>query len=127
MSFKNMECSVPLSVTAEWVSHFADLTGDHNPIHSGEQAIVHGCLILSLVGTEVWKRFGDGTIAKGIQNLQLLRSVRPGEEFFIAIGSPTPISNSRFNEQVVEVEIFKMNEGRQKTIGIGEIVLIIPQ
>ncbi len=113
-------------VSAENVRRFSELTGDHNPIHEGDHAIVHGVLILGVISAAVWRMLGDGVIAKGIESLSLERPVHPDEDFNVFVGNPEPIPGSKYGEQRAKIRVYKMCNGREKVIAHGTIIVIVP-
>lgn len=114
-------------ITRQDINCYAELTGDFNSIHFGENAIVHGGLLIGKVSAEVWRRFGNGTKARGIDKLRFDRPIRPGEAFSIFIGDPVPLpGRERFGEQVCEVRVTKICDCHRKLVTSGEVVVILP-
>jgi len=116
----------PERVSPEEVARFANLTGDHNSIHFGPDAIVHGVLLFGKISAAFWRRFGDGTYAIEIARFRFHRPVSPGEDFLIFIGDPTTvISRERLGQQQCPVVVKKTDgRGREKLVASGEIIII---
>ncbi|MEK7534793.1 MAG: MaoC family dehydratase [Patescibacteria group bacterium] len=113
-------------ITREEVDRYAELTGDYNPIHFGENAIVHGGLLIGRISAMVWRTFGDGTRARGIDKLRFDRPIYPGEQFFISLGDPVPLQGrTRLGEQIVQVTVTKICKGQEKDVASGEIIVIL--
>ena len=65
-----------MKITGEMIKAFAELTGDHNPVHKGEGKIAHGALVVGLLSAEIWRDWGDGAI---IVN-QIIHYIMPVKE-----------------------------------------------
>ena len=96
--------SLTRKVTAADIAAFADLSGDHNPIHVdtayGEASrfggnIAHGLFTASLVSTLLGMQLpGIGTIYLG-QSLQFKAPVRPGDDVMVCISIRELIERGR--------------------------------
>lgn len=85
---------MPFSVTQEQVAKFAELSGDHNPVHLDEtfaaatsfgKPIVHGIFSASIFSKILGTIFpGEGTIYLS-QALQFKRPVFPAEEYLARV------------------------------------------
>jgi 3-hydroxybutyryl-CoA dehydratase len=77
------------TITQDDISHFADLTGDRNPVHLDEEyasgtrfgrRIAHGMLTAALISTVLGTKLpGPGAIYLG-QTVRFLKPVFPGDE-----------------------------------------------
>jgi len=72
----DMTAAYEATVSAETVSEYASLTGDHNPIHESDeyasgtrfgQPIAHGLLVASYVQTALTKLVSPGGVSTGYQ------------------------------------------------------------
>jgi len=109
-------------ITNDDIDKFAEVTGDRNSIHFGDNRIAHGALIVGKLSAAIWRKFGDGTIALGIES-KIQRPVKPGEEFFIAL-SPGKEIGDCFGTTIVEFNIYKSCGGRQKSILSGSVKIV---
>jgi 3-hydroxybutyryl-CoA dehydratase len=71
-----------MKITREAIAAFAQLTGDHNPIHKGNDLIAHGALIFGYLSAAIWKHWGDGAIIIR-QDINFLRPVKENNELSI--------------------------------------------
>jgi len=108
------------------VDQYADLTGDHNCIHQGSDAIVHGGLIIGKISGAIWKHFGDKTKMTGISRLEMKRPLKPDIRFWVIISKPTPVPRSRLNEQLVTIRVCADDGGNTRLICCGEAKIILP-
>jgi 3-hydroxybutyryl-CoA dehydratase len=80
------------------VQAFADLIGDHNPVHldaayaattAYKQPICHGMLVASYISGCLVQRFGEGTIYLE-QRVKFQRPVPVGSTIRVSFGEPQP-------------------------------------
>jgi acyl dehydratase len=117
-------------LTQEDVQTFADLSGDHNPIHLDpefaantmfKKPIVHGMLSASLISTALAMKLpGEGSIYMS-QNLTFKLPVYVGEEVTVVL----TITSVRTDKPIVNVQTQVLNS-RQKTVIEGEAVMYCP-
>jgi acyl dehydratase len=103
------------------VDAFADLTGDHNPVHVDEEfakttrferRIVHGMLTASLISSVLANKLpGEGSVYLG-QTLQFLKPVFPGD----VITARVTVKEIREDKPIVKLETLCINQR-------GEIVI----
>lgn len=77
------------TITQADINAFAAVSGDHNPVHLSEDfakatmfggIIAHGMLAVSYISTILGTEYpGNGSIFMGMNNLQFLAPVRPGD------------------------------------------------
>lgn len=77
------------TVTQADINAFAAVSGDHNPVHLSEEfakttqfggTIAHGMLAVSYISTVLGTQYpGPGSIFMGLNNVQFLGPVRPGD------------------------------------------------
>ncbi|MBU0799781.1 MAG: MaoC family dehydratase [Alphaproteobacteria bacterium] len=77
------------TVTQNDINDFAKVSGDHNPVHLSEEfakatqfggIIAHGMLAVSYISTVLGTQYpGAGSIFMGMNNVQFLGPVRPGD------------------------------------------------
>ena len=103
------------------IDAFADLTGDHNPVHVDEEfakttrfgrRIVHGMLTASLISSVLANRLpGEGSVYLG-QTLQFVAPVFPGDE----VTARVTIKEIREDKPILKLETICVNQR-------GEIVI----
>jgi 3-hydroxybutyryl-CoA dehydratase len=103
------------------VDAFADLTGDHNPVHVDEEfakttrferRIVRGMLTASLISSVLANKLpGEGSVYLG-QTLQFLKPVFPGD----VITARVTVKEIREDKPIVKLETLCINQR-------GEIVI----
>jgi acyl dehydratase len=87
-----------MKITKEAIAAFAELTGDFNPLHYGENLIAHGALIVGYISAAIWKHWGDGAIIMR-QDVNFLRPVKAGDELSITfnhVSSMRKINHATF-------------------------------
>ncbi len=97
------------------INAFADLTGDHNPVHVDEEfakttrfgrRIAHGMLTASLISAVLANKLpGEGSIYRG-QTLQFVAPVFPGD----TITARVTVKEIREGTPVVKLETICMNQ-----------------
>src|SRR5678815_5672315 len=103
------------------IDAFADLTGDHNPVHVDEEfakttrfgrRIAHGMLTASLISAVLANKLpGEGSVYLG-QTLQFRAPVFPGDE----ITARVTVKEIREDKPIVKLETICVNQR-------GEIVI----
>jgi 3-hydroxybutyryl-CoA dehydratase len=103
------------------VQAFADLTGDHNPIHVDEsfaqttrfgRRIAHGMLTASLISSVLANKLpGEGSVYLG-QTLQFVGPVFPGDE----ITARVTVQEIREDKPILKLETLCLNQR-------GEVVI----
>ena len=103
------------------IDAFADVTGDHNPVHVDEEfakttrfrrRIAHGMLTASLISAVLANKLpGEGSVYLG-QTLQFLAPVFPGDE----ITARVTVKQVRDDKPILKLETICMNQR-------GEIVI----
>src|ERR1041384_4087333 len=97
------------------VDAFADVTGDHNPIHVDEafakttrfgRRIAHGMLTASLISSVLANKLpGEGSVYLG-QTLQFVTPVFPGDE----VTARVIIKEIREDKPIVKLETICLNQ-----------------
>ena len=111
------------------VQAFADVTGDHNPIHVDEEfaqttrfgkRIAHGMLTASLISSVLANKLpGEGSIYLG-QTLQFVAPVFPGDE----ITARVTVREIREGRGIVKLETICTNQ-RKETVIRGEATVLV--
>ena len=79
-------------VTQVLINQFADLCGDHNPIHVDQEyaattrwcgTIAHGALVEALMSAEIARKF-PGVIITYKHNMEFEQPVRPGDVVIVS-------------------------------------------
>ena len=97
------------------VDAFADLTGDHNPVHVDEEfakttrfrrRIVHGMLTASLISSVLANKLpGEGSVYLG-QTLKFVAPVFPGD----TITARVTVNEIREDKPIVKLETICINQ-----------------
>jgi len=111
------------------VQAFADLTGDHNPIHVDEsfaqttrfgRRIAHGMLTASLISSVLANKLpGEGSVYLG-QTLQFVAPVFPGDE----ITARVTVKEIRADKPILKLETLCLNQ-RGEVVIRGEATVYI--
>jgi len=112
------------------IDAFADVTGDHNPVHVDEafaaktrfgRRIAHGMLTASLISAVLANKLpGEGSVYLG-QTLQFVAPVFPGDE----ITARVIVKEIREDKPIVKLETTCINQ-RGETVIRGEATVLIP-
>jgi len=107
---------------------FADVTGDHNPVHVDEafaqttrfgRTIAHGMLSASLISAVLANKLpGAGSVYLG-QTLQFIAPVFPGDE----ITARVTVKEIREDKPIVKLETICVNQ-RNETVIRGEATVL---
>jgi 3-hydroxybutyryl-CoA dehydratase len=116
------------TITDEDVHRFADVTGDHNPVHLDEgyaegtrfgRRIAHGMLIASLISSVLANRLpGHGTVYLG-QSLKFVAPVYLDD----TVTARVRITNIREDKPIATLETLCVNQ-RGETLVEGEAVVL---
>jgi 3-hydroxybutyryl-CoA dehydratase len=108
---------------------FADVTGDHNPVHVDEafakttrfrQRIAHGMLTASLISAVLANKLpGEGSVYLG-QTLQFVAPVFPGDR----VTARVTIKEIREDKPIVKLETICTNQ-RDEIVIRGEATVLI--
>lgn len=103
------------------IQTFADLTGDHNPVHLDDafarttpfkRRIAHGMLTASLISSVLASKLpGEGSIYLG-QTLQFVAPVFPGDE----ITARVVVKEIRQDKPIVKLETICLNQHSEVVI-----------
>lgn len=115
------------TITMSDIETYAELSGDRNPIHKGPDAIAHGALMIGKISAAVWRVYGDGTLARGIESLKLCRTIKADEAFNIFVSDSTKLEKSKLNEHSINVRVTKWCGTNEKLVAEGTIVIIPPE
>ena len=116
-------------ITDADIQVFAEVTGDHNPIHLDDtfarttrfgQRIAHGMLSASLISSVLANKLpGEGSVYLG-QTLQFLSPVFPGDE----ITARVTIKEIRDDKPILKLETVCVNQSG-KTVIRGEATVLV--
>jgi acyl dehydratase len=111
------------------VDAFAELTGDHNPVHVDEEfakttrfgrRIAHGMLTASLISSVLASKLpGEGSVYLG-QTLEFQAPVFPGDE----ITARVTVKEIREDKPVVKLETLCINQ-RDEIVIRGEATILV--
>ena len=117
------------TITEADVQAFADLTGDHNPVHVDNafakttrfgRTIAHGMLTASLISSVLANKLpGEGSVYLG-QTLQFVAPVFPGDE----ITARVTVKQLREDKPIVKLETICVNQNGAIVIR-GEATVLI--
>lgn len=117
-------------ITEADVQAFADVTGDHNPIHLDEEfakttrfgkRIAHGMLTASLISSVLANKLpGEGSVYLG-QTLKFVAPVFPGDE----ITARVIVRETREDKPIVKLETLCLNQNGETVIR-GEATVLVP-
>jgi acyl dehydratase len=109
---------------------FADVTGDHNPVHVDEtfaqqtrfgRRIAHGMLTASLISSVLANKLpGEGSVYLG-QTLQFVAPVFPGDE----VTTRVTVKEVREDKPILKLETICVNQ-RGETVIRGEASVLLP-
>ena len=110
------------------IDAFADLTGDHNPVHVDEEfakttrfgrRIAHGMLTASLISSVLANKLpGEGSVYLG-QTLEFKAPVFPGDE----ITARVTVKEIRADKPIVKLETLCINQ-RDEIVIRGEATVL---
>jgi acyl dehydratase len=113
------------------IDAFADLTGDHNPVHVDEEfakttrfgrRIAHGMLTASLISSVLANKLpGEGSVYLG-QTLQFVAPVFPGDE----VTARVTVKEVREDKPIIKLETICVNQ-RGEIVIRGEATVLLPQ
>src|SRR5690242_2973937 len=113
------------------IEAFADVTGDHNPVHVDEafaqqtrfgRRIAHGMLTASLISSVLANKLpGEGSVYLG-QTLQFVAPVFPGDE----VTARVTVKAVREGKPIVTLETICVNQ-RGETVIRGEGTVLISE
>lgn len=119
------------TVTDAMLRSFADLTGDHNPVHLDEEAalaspfkgrIAHGMLGAGFISATIATRLpGPGTIYLG-QSLKFTRPVRIGD----TVTTTVEVAEVMTEQRRVRLTTRCANQ-QGKTVIEGEALVLVPE
>jgi len=121
--------SVSKTITQADIENFADLSGDHNPIHLDKDyaaqtrfgsRIAHGLLTSSLISAVIGNKLpGLGSIYLG-QTLQFVAPVFPGD----TIVARATVTSVREDKPIVKLETICTNQ-HDKVVITGEAIVLV--
>ena len=116
-------------ITEADVEAFAEVTGDHNPIHLDEgfakttrfgRRIAHGMLTASLISSVLANKLpGEGSVYLG-QSLQFVAPVFPGDE----VTARVVVSQIREDKPILKLETICVNQ-RDEIVIRGEATVLV--
>lgn len=126
-------------------SLFTEVSGDTNPLHTDDDAalvvfgprhcagrIIHGTSIASLMGADIVKRFGDFTIAAGIERMKFSFPSYPGDEIGFEYGVAAKISTTVGDDKWpywalrVNVDAFRRKGSVIRPIATASVMILVP-
>ena len=117
------------TITDSDIQTFADVTGDHNPIHVDDafakttrfgRRIAHGMLTASLISSVLANKLpGEGSIYLG-QTLQFVAPVFPGDE----ITARVTVKEIREDKPILKLETICLNQ-RNEIVIRGEATVLV--
>ena len=130
MKFKvGDSAEITKKITAADIEAFAEVTGDHNPIHLDEtfakttrfgRRIAHGMLTASLISSVLANKLpGEGSVYLG-QSLQFVAPVFPGDEVTARVN----VKQVRDDKPILKLETICVNQ-RGETVIRGEATVLI--
>jgi len=121
--------SVSETITQADIENFADLSGDHNPIHLDKDyaaqtrfgsRIAHGLLTSSLISAVIGNKLpGLGSIYLG-KTLQFVAPVFPGD----TIVARATVTSVREDKPIVKLETICTNQ-HDKVVITGEAIVLV--
>jgi|SRR5947209_4035019 len=121
--------SLSKTITDDDIRAFADLTGDHNPVHLDDdyaartrfgRRIAHGMLSASLISALLANKLpGRGTVYLS-QTLQFVAPVYPGD----TVTARATVAKVREDKPIVTLETVCVNQ-RDETLIKGEAVVLV--
>lgn len=112
------------------IDAFADVTGDHNPVHVDEEfakttrfgkRIAHGMLTASLISAVLANKLpGAGSVYLG-QTLQFVAPVFPGDE----VTARVTVKEIREDKPIMKLETVCVNQ-RDEVVIRGEATVLLP-
>ena len=111
------------------IQTFADLTGDHNPVHLDEEfakttrfgrRIAHGILTASLISSVLANKLpGEGSVYLG-QTLQFVAPVFPGD----TITARVTVKDIREGKGIIKLDTVCLNQ-RDEVVLRGEATVLV--
>lgn len=121
--------SLTRAISDDDIRQFADLTGDHNPVHLDDEAaaktrfgrrIAHGMLGASLISTLIASELpGPGSIYLG-QTLKFLSPVYPGDTLTVTV----TVAAIKEGKPILTLETICTNQDGTPVIA-GEAVVLV--
>jgi 3-hydroxybutyryl-CoA dehydratase len=122
--------SMSKTITDDDIHAFADLVGDHNPVHLDDsfaqttrfgRRIAHGMLSASLISALLANKLpGQGTVYLS-QSLKFVAPVFPGD----TVTARATVTQIRADKPIVMLETVCVNQ-HHETLIKGEAVVLIP-
>ena len=130
MKFKiGDNASITKTITDEDIHTFADVTGDHNPLHLNDEyardtkfgrRIAHGMLGASLISSVLANKLpGAGSVYLS-QSLRFVKPVLPGD----TITARVTVTGIRDDKPIVTLETICINQDNETVIK-GEAVVLV--
>ncbi len=121
--------SLSKTITDDDIKAFAELTGDHNPVHLNDsfaqttkfgRRIVHGMLSASLISALLANKLpGQGTVYLS-QTLKFVAPVYPND----TVTARVTVTNVREDKPIVTLETICFNQ-KEETLIRGEAVVLL--
>lgn len=119
------------TITSSDIEMFADVTGDHNPIHVDDafakttrfgRRIAHGMLTASLLSSVLANKLpGAGSVYLG-QTLQFVAPVFPGDE----VTARVTVKEIREDKPILKLETICLNQ-RNEIVIRGQATVLVDQ
>ena len=117
------------TITSSDIEMFADVTGDHNPIHVDDafakttrfgRRIAHGMLAASVISSVLANKLpGEGCVYLG-QTLQFVAPVFPGDE----VTARVTVKEIREDKPILKLETICLNQ-RNEVVIRGEATVLV--
>jgi acyl dehydratase len=117
------------TITSSDIEMFADVTGDHNPIHVDDafaktsrfgRRIAHGMLTASLISSVLANKLpGEGSVYLG-QTLQFVAPVFPGDE----VTARVTVKEIREDKPILKLETICLNQ-RNEIVIRGQATVLV--
>ena len=121
--------SLSKTITDADIRSFADVTGDHNPVHLDDdfagrsrfgRRIAHGMLTASLISSVIANKLpGEGSIYLG-QTLKFVAPVFPGD----TVTAMVTVTDIRADKPIMKLETVCLNQ-RAETVLKGEATVLL--
>lgn len=122
--------SIARDVTDELIRKFADLSGDHNPIHLDDEfakktrfgrRIAHGMLSGAFISAVLGSEFGEQKIVYLSQTMRFTAPVFLGD----TVTTTATITNIRKDKGIVTLETICANQKGETTLKGESIVMVL--
>ncbi len=123
--------STSREVTDEVIRKFADVSGDHNPIHLDEEfakttrfgkRIAHGMLSAAFISAVLGNEFKGSTVLYLSQTLKFTAPVFIGD----TVTASSTVTNIREDKAIVTLETVCANQNGETVVKGEAVVMVLP-